>query len=199
MPKRLAVFVHGFNSSGACWDSLITLLQGDPDVSQEFDFQRFEYSTGVVRLPVLRRFPNVFEIGRGLAQYLDSLEQPYRDITLVGHSQGGLVIQASLLDRLDQDRGESLETIRQVLLLATPNLGSTALSGVRKAFSLVLPNSQEYMLRVLNNDIARLMREVQKRIVDAKEATARECPVAVQALWGEMDQIVPEASARGAF
>jgi pimeloyl-ACP methyl ester carboxylesterase len=197
--KRLAVFVHGFNSSPVCWDPMLALLRDDPDVSASFDFRCFEYSTGVLRMPILRRFPNVFEIGRGFGEWLDSLDNPYRDITIVGHSQGGLVIQSFLIDRLNEARGESLERIRQVLLIATPNLGSTALSGVRKAFSMLLPNSQEYMLRVLNNDIAKLMRDVQKRIVDANESSSTECPVAIQPLWGEMDQIVPEASARGAF
>jgi pimeloyl-ACP methyl ester carboxylesterase len=197
--KRLAVFVHGFKSSPACWDPMLELLRGDPDVSAAFDFKCFEYSTGVLRLPIVRRFPNVFEIGRGLGEWLDSLDNPYRDVTMIGHSQGGLVIQSFLLDRLKEERGESLERVRQVLLIATPNLGSTALSGVRKAFSLLLPNSQEYMLRVLNNDITALMREMQKRVVGADESSATECPVAIQALWGEMDEIVPEASARGAF
>ncbi|HEU4997204.1 MAG TPA: alpha/beta fold hydrolase [Gemmatimonadaceae bacterium] len=197
--KRLAVFVHGFNSSPAVWNPLLALLRQDQDVASVFDFECFEYSTGILRVPIIRRFPNVLEIGRGLSEWLQSIGSRYRDVTLVGHSQGGLVIQSFLLDRLDDDRGESLERVRQVLLLATPNLGSTALTGVRKLFSLLLPNSQEYMLRVLNSDIAKLMREVQKRIVGAGDANAREWPVAIQALWGEMDQIVPEASARGAF
>lgn len=197
--KRLAVFVHGFNSSAECWRPMLDMLRDDPDVASVFDFECFEYSTGILRVPIIRRFPNVFEIGRGLSTWLESLDDNYRDVTLIGHSQGGLVIQSFLLDRLDEDRGESLERIRHVLLIATPNLGSTALTGVRKLFSLLLPNSQEYMLRVLNRDTAKLMREVQKRIVGADESSARECPVAVQALWGEMDQIVPEASARGAF
>lgn len=197
--KHLAVFVHGFNSSARCWDAMLALLRDDPEIAPAFELLCFEYSTGIARMPVIRRFPNIFEVGRGLGHWLDSIGDGYRDITLVGHSQGGLVIQSFLLDRLEDDRGESLARVREVLLIATPNLGSSVFSGVRKAFSRVLPNSQEYMLRVLNGDIARLMREVQKRIVGAGDAKARECPVAIQALWGEMDQIVPEPSARGAF
>jgi pimeloyl-ACP methyl ester carboxylesterase len=199
--KRLAVFVHGFMSSPACWDDLLTLLRSDDEVLRTFELECFQYKTGMVRMPLVQRFPRVAELGHAFGEWLERQvrEHGHRDITLVGHSQGGLVIQSYLVRRLRDGRAEELKPIRQVLLIATPNLGSTTLSPLRKLTSLFLFNSQEYTLRVLNPEIGELMRDVRDKIVGAASGGETALPIPVQCFWGQSDNIVTETSALGSY
>lgn len=198
--KQLAVFVHGFGSSAECWNPLLKLLKHDPKIAEAFDLACFEYPTQLVSLNPLRRIPRLQEIAKLLAGFLaDKRYAGYQEITLVGHSQGGLVIQCFLVSQLQEGKGEKLENIRQVLLVATPNLGSTLLSGVRKLVSHFSFNPQERTLRVLNPEISDIRAVVSERIVNAvrKEATAWQIPI--QAFGGTEDGVVLPASARGPF
>jgi len=140
----------------------------------------------------------------GLAAFLEPLFGTdkgcrYIDITLVGHSQGGLVIQSYLVDALQDGRGREVEQIRQIIMLGTPNLGSTILSPLRRWLYWLLPNPQERLLRVLEPEIGDIRTEVTRRIVTATERLANECPIPVFTFWGQQDRIVLESSARGQF
>src|SRR6266511_2846923 len=124
--KALAVFVHGFGSSADCWKPLLKLLSEEPIVDARFDLQCYEYPTAWFSMNPLKRIPRLEEIARGHAEYLDRCRD-YPEITLVGHSQGGLVIQNYLADRVTKDVND-LKRIRQAILIATPSLGSTMAS-----------------------------------------------------------------------
>lgn len=90
--KRLAVFVHGYGSSSKCWDTLFKLLKGDSTVVSEMDLICFEYPTKWFFARVLQRIPRIQEVAGLLAEFLRGQSVDHNDITLVGHSQGGLVI-----------------------------------------------------------------------------------------------------------
>ena len=45
-----------------------------------------------------------------------------RQLQLIGHSQGGLIIQEWLVQRLHSGEGEKLRPLRQVMFIATPTL-----------------------------------------------------------------------------
>jgi pimeloyl-ACP methyl ester carboxylesterase len=200
IPKSLAVFVHGFGSDASCWDNLLGLLRGDPRVAARFDLTCFSYTTPWFNLHFLRRIPEISDIGQQLRTFLDQPSfRAYPEITLVGHSQGGLVIQSYLADRLVAEKGHELRRIRQVLLIATPNLGSTLLSPARKFVSLFFTNPQERALRVFNKEIATITNRIAERLVGAAEREPGRWPVPVQAFYGDQDRIVTEPSARGPF
>ena len=130
--RRLVVFVHGFGSSKSCWSKLLELLESDPDIAACYDLACFEYPTSWFNLRFARRIPRLLEIARGLAGFLESNDlRAYREVVLVGHSQGGLVIQSYLADKLGRGLVEDLYRMRLVMLIATPNLGSTLLSRTR--------------------------------------------------------------------
>ena len=198
--KDLIVFVHGFGSSAKCWDPLLSLLNQDPKIKDLFHFACFEYPTKWFNFNPLRRIPRIREIAHGLEGFLaDKKYSNYEEVTLVGHSQGGLVIQAFLVRTLEDGMAERLERIRQVLLVATPNLGSTLFSTFRKFVSIISANPQERSLRVLNPEITDIREKVREKIIDAARKSATEWPVPIQAFVGNEDGVVPEASARGLF
>ncbi len=197
--RHLVVFIHGFHDSSNCWEKLISLLREDPRFAH-YDLATYDYPTKLLSARWLRRIPSLKELGRGLASFLEPrLADPYVDLTLVGHSMGRLVIQSALLEFLNQGHGEDLRQVRQVVFLATPNLGSGLANTLRKFLYTFVPNAQEHSLRLLDPEVHDLLCDVQKRIVTASERTAHECPIAIHAFWGQQDGIVGQASARALF
>lgn len=196
--RRLVVFVHGFGSSAKCWAKLFELLKGDPAVVSALDLVCFEYPTKWFNVWVIQRIPRLQEVAGFLAEFLGrSSFAAYDDITLVGHSQGGLVIQTYLAKTLQDARGEELERIRQVILVATPNLGSTLLGPARSVFFSFFENPQERALRVLNDDIHDVLQVITERVSNARRRDNTQWPIPVRCFWGLQDRIVLEASARG--
>lgn len=197
--KPAVVFVHGFLSSEATWEPLLNLLRQDPAVAPCFDFMCFGYLTKAVELKPHQRIPRISEAAKALREFLDSREFYDREITLVGHSQGGLIIQAYLADMLKNGQGERLSPIRQVITLATPSLGSTFLSSWRKLAGRFFSNPQEQALRVLDPYTAETLSFVAEHVVHAKKGTNNQWPIPFHVFYGTQDNIVLEASARGVF
>ena len=204
-PTRRAIFfVHGFMSKESTWDPLLALLRADDSVTAEFDLHTFPYETALGSIPVLRRLPTPEEIGKSLASWLvnqllgpDGRER-YIDLTLVGHSMGGLVIQCALLDLLTPARPTSvLSRIRQVILFATPNFGSTTLSGVRSVASVFLDNPQERALRRFSAESSRIHEAIRDRVIQARFRKSDEYPIPFYCFWGSSDAVVPPESAQG--
>jgi len=197
--KPVVLAVHGFGSSAACWEPLLKLLREDEGVASRFDFECFQYDTRWFNFNPLQRIPTLREIGMQLGEFIDSPRFHGAELTLVGHSQGGLVIQSYIAELLRENRAERLAPIRQVVLFATPNLGSTTAAGLRRLVYKFLSNPQERSLRVLDTEIALIRSAVVERIVNAAARSAREWPLPVTAFFGLRDKVVPEASARGDF
>jgi len=202
-PKsRGIMFVHGFTSSATdCWGQLLGLLRQDPEIHESFGLECFEYTTPLMNFSFTQRVPSLDEVAGRLGRELksDRLEK-YREITLVGHSQGGLVIQHYLVNMLGDGRGDDLKRIRQVILFATPNLGSDILSPLRKVMGhFPFLNRQEKSLRVLNPEIAKLRLKVLKKVVAASYQGTHCMPIPVKCFAGTQDRIVPYASAAGHF
>jgi len=201
--KHLVVFVHGFASTSACWNELCALLRRDTRFS-EYELRSYEYPTTLVGGGLLSRIPSLKELGRGLGSFLspffgDARGDAYISITLVGHSMGGLVIQSWLVDQLHLNRGYDVKQIRQIILLATPNLGSRTVSSLRKLVYSIASNPQERMLRILEPEISDICGVIQQKVISAVDRDKSECPIPIHAFWGQNDGVVEEASARGAF
>ena len=204
--KRLLVLVHGFNSSEATWDLLGSRLLSDSEINRDFEVQRFDYSelTGILNNP-----PSVASIAELFSAFLDGLaaytsdqgkeEDRYIDITLVGHSMGGLIIQRSLIGWLEAGRGRKVARIRQVIQFATPNFGSGLLKNSRLTLGLLIPNAQDAALGVFSEETRAIEDAMRERVVFVQERGANHYPVPFHCFWGEDDRIVNPVSARGIF
>jgi pimeloyl-ACP methyl ester carboxylesterase len=198
--KDLILFVHGFGSSSRCWKRLIELLDEDERITPRYELSTWDYPTKWIELQVFGRIPRLQELGRSLADEIDSPRYHGRSLTLVGHSQGGLVIQSYFAEMLDRDEADRLRHIRQAIFFATPSEGSSTLMPLRRLLSLLVRNPQELTLRVLNPDVADLRARIRERIVgaltDDRKSSWR---IPIHAFCGLQDDIVPEPSARGPF
>jgi pimeloyl-ACP methyl ester carboxylesterase len=203
--RRLIVFVHGFGSDERTWDPLRAKLEGDSRIHEIFDLRFFGYQTGLAGAPLVRRLPTIDEAGAMLAAYLDTHlvnaehEDRYIDATLVGHSMGGLVIQAFLAQRLTDGAGRELDRLRQVILFATPNFGAQIVSGLRKVLAHVVANPQEEALRLFSPQTSRLLDVIRDHVIFAKRRERDEYPLPFCCFWGTADNIVVKESALGHF
>lgn len=196
------VFVHGVRSSAGVWDQFASVMAGDEELSAVVaePVPRFEYATGVWRssFKPLTAIPSVSTAADSLKEYLVTEAGGFEHLVLVGHSQGGLVIQRCLVRMLAEGRGLELARVRRVVLLATPNNGSDLFLSVRR--TLVRGNPQEAGLRPFDELVADTLTVLRRDIVDAPEVpTARSCRIPFSVFAGETDTVVTRASAQAAF
>ena len=119
---------------------------------------------------------------------------------IVGHSQGGLIIQYYLTEQIKQQSEGRLPKIRQAIFFATPNLGSSTLSWLRPLLGyLPFVTHQERTLRVLNKEIYFLQKDVLKYIVATNYKGRQSFPIPIHCFYGNNDGIVTEPSAAGHF
>jgi pimeloyl-ACP methyl ester carboxylesterase len=148
-PGRIpVVFVHGTASSAARWAEMFNELQNDPRIRQRYQFWFFTYETGN---PVLYSALRLRESLESAVAALDpgGQDPALRQMVLIGHSQGGLLVRLMVVDLEKEIRAELQTTlqnpelpdetrdlmqrltavrplpfVRNVIFLATPHKGS---------------------------------------------------------------------------
>ncbi|MGW8597611.1 esterase/lipase family protein [Streptomyces sp. NPDC055893] len=191
------VFVHGLFSSEKTWDPLVRLLASDEELAS-ITVRKFGYVS-----PKLRRF----RPDRRTADYNDLAERlktlvhyeasEHDRLVLVGHSQGGLIVQRYLARMINDGRGQELTRIRGVMLFACPNDGSDFMLPLRRAWWR--ENPQVRALAPLNPDVKDAQRTVLNQIVQAKVTGSSSCPIPFWVFGGDADNVVTRASAEGVF
>jgi pimeloyl-ACP methyl ester carboxylesterase len=200
MSKTAVIFVHGFGSGPETWKPFIRRLSKDPLVSPtDYSFDFLPYATEWVNWNPLQRIPRLEELGNELDGFLKVNYSDAENLILIGHSQGGLVIQSYLQQKIAAHQGKDLSTIRLVILLATPNRGSDLFSAARRLASVFTANPQERALRVLDPDMADMGRVIERDILSATCVSNDSCPIPFRAFWALQDNVVSEASAKGSF
>lgn len=114
---RVAVFVHGLTEGDGCWDRDPGLVL--PDVIAELGWTpvRLRYGTG--RSIAV----NGADLDVVLERLLDIWPVPVEDLTLIGHSMGGLVIRAAGAAATAAHHRWP-DRVRHTVSLGTPHLGS---------------------------------------------------------------------------
>src|SRR5512137_2105985 len=109
-PGRIPiVFVHGTASSAARWAEMFNELQNDPRIRQRYQFWFFTYETGN---PVLFSAMRLRESLESAVATLDpgGQDPALRQMVLIGHSQGGLLVKLMVVD-LEQEIRAELRTM----------------------------------------------------------------------------------------
>jgi len=197
--KGVILFVHGFGSSSKCWKPLLDLLKNDERITPGYEFVTWDYPTSWINLNLMGRIPRLQELARGLGDRIDSPDLRGRELTLVGHSQGGLVIQSWIAAVLQRGEGAQLKDVRQVIFFATPSHGSNMAMSLRLLFSTFFTNPQEVTLRVLSPDVSDIRNVIRERVVATTNDGANSWRIPIHAFCGLQDGIVLEDSARGTF
>lgn len=195
---REVVFLHGFLSDRSVWkrlSDLMALEESLTDIRQHF----FEYETRLVEPNPLRAMPDINALADLLATFLrQRLERDSRTV-LVGHSQGGIVVQRFLLRHVISATAEAfpLSKISSVVLFACPNRGSPIFLNTRRRL-FGNRNPQESRLRPFDQEMEEVHRQVVVRLaLDAQKPPDDRIPFHVYC--GSEDAVVPRMSALGDF
>lgn len=192
------VLLHGILSSGDAWSPLIATINDDPILRQHVNVLNYQYPANAVSLKPGTRIPDLGTVAGAFKADLESSVPAEQPVTIIAHSQGGLVAQRYLAQEIQAGRGLALRRIRSVVLLACPNSGSEYLLSMRKMLGF-WRNPQERELRPLSDAVYATGRVVVDRIVYAKGISEGSCPIPIYAYAGQSDGIVTEASARSMF
>jgi triacylglycerol esterase/lipase EstA (alpha/beta hydrolase family) len=117
-PRRVCVFVHGLACDESCWGERPAIVYGDALADElgygalyvRYDTRRSHARNGAALCALLGRLARV--AGPRL-----------REIVLVGHSLGGLVIRHACVHAADRNR-PWLRRVRMVMCLGTPHRGA---------------------------------------------------------------------------
>ena len=148
-PGRIpVVFIHGTASSPARWAEMFNELQNDPRLRPHYQFWFFTYETGN---PLLYSAMRLRESLETALRTVDPGNQDpaLRQMVLIGHSQGGLLVKLMVVDLEGEIRNQlssvlenpqvpeetrdlarrivavrPLPFVRRVIFLATPHRGS---------------------------------------------------------------------------
>jgi triacylglycerol esterase/lipase EstA (alpha/beta hydrolase family) len=154
-PGRIPfVFVHGTASSAGRWADLVNDLLSDPRIRDNFEFWFFSYDTGN---PIAYSAARLRQALRAAVARFDpdGKDPAMRQMVLVGHSQGGLLVKMMAIDSgtklwdnvssvpleqfkvSDKTREllqeslfvEPLPFVRRVIFMCTPQRGSYQAGG----------------------------------------------------------------------
>lgn len=126
--EAVVIFAHGFTGDVVkTWDGFEELLTNDDELGKH-DFYFWGYPTELnLKYAITKYFweddPNINTIGGGLRTLLNTVAETHKKIILVGHSMGGLVIQAFILEEIVNNRPDHLGRITEVILYGTPSGG----------------------------------------------------------------------------
>lgn len=204
--KTILVLIHGFISDHRCWDSLRHLLETDARIAERFDIECFDYPTSLLGKGSEHAHPSLRQVAGQLNEFLAQPRFAGHPLVLVGHSQGGLVIQAYFVLLLEAHQARQLSRIRQAIFIATPNLGSVFLDRTRRLTDHVLKvlggsflHPQERLLRALQPEIMEIQKLLLGNIVAAVSHSDQACPIPLQCFYGSADRIVLDVSAQSFF
>jgi pimeloyl-ACP methyl ester carboxylesterase len=188
------VFVHGIFGGAKTWSALLPRLKKNSYLDRFFDLELYNYPSPWAVFNPLKRIPDLGHVARGLITALrqDDRFKSRSCLVLVGHSQGGLIIQRMLVDTVRAGRAdEDLARIRGVVLLATPNTGSELFLSARYAVEGLWRHPQEKSLRPFNEEIADIHAELLKRVVYAQHASSTSRPIRFDVYTGLEDGVAP--------
>jgi pimeloyl-ACP methyl ester carboxylesterase len=174
------VFVHGIlGHYVTTWGDFPKLLDEDPDLPK-LDILLWGYRTGW-----FSRHHALATEGQHLTSHLESLVQSDRDLFLVGHSMGGLIILRGLVDRMIAAQAQShpCSSIRWITLYASPLSGAWAAGVARIVWGWLLGirRSLDKHLKDLSRGefCTALMNEVVNRVYSprAEDDSRRRIPI----------------------
>ena len=190
----VVVFVHGLGDEfETAWGNFSSLLERDPDLAAVAIFL-WGYPSGVIGY-----YPEISEAAKQLQTEIRNRLSEYDEIILVGHSLGGLVIRAMVIDALKNGRGDDIKTVKHIVTFGTPNDG-TQFASIASFFHL--SNAQVAALGVTSDLVSELRVEWVNRVYapeiePGQELTKRKIPLT--AVVGLEDTIVTPESARSFF
>lgn len=130
--KSLVLFVHGLTGHRyGYWGNIPRFVLEDLPTA---DVGLYFYRTAWKRFGLFKSI-DLEEEAEVLANALQQLRL-YKAVTIVGHSMGGLLAKAAIVDLINRRRKNTLRQVAGLVLMACPQLGSSRVPRLFRAFSL---------------------------------------------------------------
>lgn len=178
---------------------MTALFSNDPE-TQGFEFHEWGYPTRFsfqylknLHMRLWADDPDIRTIGQGLRTFLNVRAQAATKLMLVGHSMGGLVIQAFIIEEVLRGAREHLDRLTEVVLYGTPS------GGLLKARIASLLKNQIADMNDLGPFITKLRSEWQRLIDDQRADPARLARFRLTLIAGMSDTFVPQESSLSPF
>lgn len=188
--KTLAVFVHGFTGDHVkTWGELPDLLAKDKSLDK-VDFLFWGYPT-----KLFGNNEKLGTIGKHFKTEIDYLpKNKYKNIVLVAHSMGGLVVRSYVVQALIDGHGNDLERIRKIVLLGVPN------EGIDKADSVPeFVNDQIADMKTASELVIELRKYWIQRVTSTTISDQYNRKIPVLSVAGFDDNFVPKESVLSYF
>jgi pimeloyl-ACP methyl ester carboxylesterase len=150
--QKIVVFVHGIFSSHETFAFLISRFTSDA-AFDEYDLATYDYDWGE---PIQKS-------GERLRRILSSDRMRDAEVTLVGHSMGGLVSRFALI-------GGDLKCVKRIFMLGTPNFGAMRASQMGTLWQLAVAGAGKLTPFFPRKAGLRDLTQVQKLYLEAKRA-----------------------------
>lgn len=173
---RTIILLHGFSgNSHDTFGMMPAFLTGNRDLTS-YDLHCFGYPTSLRPdiTGVWAADPNLTELSSYFAQHLETEFAKYKEIILIAHSMGGLIVQRALIN------SSALGRVRHVILFGTPS-GGLKKAGLGKLF--------KQQVRDMGSD-SKFITGLRKDW----EATFADPPFELTVVAGLSDQFVPPDS-----
>ena len=152
--KDVIVFVHGFTGDYVSTWGKPKVLLDDPRFNRNYDFVFYGFKTTFYRdLPAFEA-----EAAR-LDRILTHLDENYKSITIVTHSNGGLVAMRTLLNRAKDFPSKQPHKIHRIVMF-TPLTENVSLTGQPDILKLLGKQS---------TDVAQMQANTSSKLVSVKE------------------------------
>lgn len=191
------VFVHGILGHYVnTWGEFPKLLHEDPDLP-EVDILLWGYRTGI-----FAKHHDLETEGGHLAGNLETLIHEGRDIFLVGHSMGGLIILKSVVDRMVNSHADKhpCRSIKWITLYASPLSGAWAAAVARLLWgrAVGIRHSLDKHLKDMSRGefITRLTNEVINRIYSPRIEDRSNRRIPIRLVLATNDGAVDEENCR---
>jgi pimeloyl-ACP methyl ester carboxylesterase len=191
-------FVHGFTGSAAAtWGDFQKLLVADRELV-DHDVFSWGYPTKLnLAYTITKHFwsddPNIQTIGHGLRTELDHRAGGYQRLVLVGHSMGGLIIQAFILGEILNRRPQHLDRLTEVVLMGTPS------GGLKQAQWGSFLKNQIADMSAAGEFIQDLRSQWKQLIDDQRPNLKRAANFRLSLVAGMKDTFVPQSSSLDPF
>lgn len=148
--ETIVIFVHGIGGDEETWGNFPKLINEDTQLDVCVDFMGYPTPPLGIQFSYLfqSKYQAIEDLAKSLKTVIDEKHKNAKEIILVGHSLGGLIIRKYLLE---ESAAKCAIKVSKVILYAVPNRGAT-LAAIAKSISLY-KNSHLWQLYPLSDFI----------------------------------------------
>lgn len=188
--QKLLLFVQGPEQTPLIWEKLIHQVQQHPPLESFAECRTYQTDTPSNELSAAVD---------GLADWYFSQKAAHlnKEIILVGHGLGGVLIQQFIIRHLERGLSRAFFNLRQLILFAVPHHGYRAVPRASRMMYRLKGNPLLDRLKEWDDELPRIGSRMLEYVIEPVSFNSYYRPLSVQCFTGEDDRVVTTESAQG--